>query len=149
MTEANSIIAALTDSKAIEILKTITQAHCETSSDMPATNALSDAWQVDQTADTPADASEGALARITLQWLADEDPTQKQAIHAMAQQQSPMRFAMGLSIGSVLAVLLLLKTQGKVEYKNGKWHLKVELVELKQGPLKTVFALLSKMQLGK
>jgi len=90
--------------------------------------------------------SEGDLARATLAWLA-QDPQQAQTIEALVAGPAPTRFfGFEPSMGTLLCVLLLLKTKAVVERdKEGRWRFKVELVELKQGPLSAVLGLWAKL----
>lgn len=94
-------------------------------------------------ASSPKD--EGDLARAALLWLA-QDPEQRQVIESLATGPSPERYAFDPGLGAVVCVLLLLKTKAVIERdKNGRWRLKVELIELKDGPLGAVINLMAKL----
>jgi hypothetical protein len=139
----------LDDETAIRVLETITrgQAHGETIGLKEATQ-LSTTWRevVGDVGSDDAPATDGDLARAALAWMAT-DPQQRKAIEAVIANPAPPRYGVA-SLGALLAVLLVLKTKGIVEYKNGKWRIKVELVELKEGPLKIVFDLFAKLSLS-
>lgn len=141
-------IEKLTDAAAIGVLEAVArgQGHGQTA-DTRQASSLAAAWK-ETAGQEPAEAqpaSEGDLARAALQWLS-ADAQSRTAITRMMDGPRPESFGVvGTGLGVIAAVLLLLKLKGVVEYKDGKWHFKVELVELKEGPLKIVFENLSRL----
>ena len=95
---------------------------------------------------TVVPASDADLARATLVWLA-QDPQQRRVIDTLvAAPAAPARFAFVPGLGTLACVLLILKTKVLIERdKDGRWHFKAELIELKQGPLGVVLDLFAKL----
>jgi hypothetical protein len=142
------MIQRLDAGAATRVLETIArgQSHGETA-DIKEAREVAAAWQkqAGETNKSDISATDGELARAVLVWLA-EDPRQRRAIEAVVSNPPPERFDV-ISMGSVCAVLLLLKTKGVIQYKDGSWRFKVELVELKEGLLKVVLDYFAKLAL--
>jgi len=67
------------------------------------------------------------LARETLIVLAEQNPTQAEAINAMLNHPPPQRFDGGMSIATIVGVVVLLRTHVKIKRNTqGKWELLIE-----------------------
>lgn len=141
----NNAIDELDDSKAVRLLAMVARADgAGTMPDIADAERLLASTRSNE-AECPGEGvTEGELARAALRWLA-EDTRLRQAIDDMAARPTPERYGFEVGIGAVAIVLLLLKTRGVIEYKDGRWHFKLELADVKHGPLKTVLDLLARL----
>ena len=139
------MIRNMDDETAVRVLSTITRARTRGESEEPPSPSAARqlARELPRGEHRPApSATEADLARATLDWLA-EDETMLREIRALATRPTPRSFQPELTLGTVVAVLLLLKLKGCIgRDADGRWHFQVELAEL-QSPLKTVIELLS------
>ncbi len=135
-------IERLDDATALRVLQSMARAQPE--DERPSVDQLAQALP-SPAPDDAAGAGEADLARATLAWLA-EDPEQRLVIESLATGPPATRYAFEPSVGALMCVLLLLKTKAVVERdKEGRWRLKVELVELKEGPLGAVINLFTRL----
>ncbi|MEI7733529.1 MAG: hypothetical protein WCO56_28425 [Verrucomicrobiota bacterium] len=85
------------------------------------------------------------LARAALVWWAQDAP-QARTIESIIAEPAPKPYAFDPGLGALVCVLLLLKTKAVIERdKDGRWHFKAELIELKQGPLGAVLNLFANL----
>lgn len=136
-------IEHLDDATAIRVLQTLARARPR--ADVPDPDELRHALPTPAGAGVDCDVRDADLARATLAWLA-QDPEQRPVIESIASAPAPAHRAFDPGLGALFCVLLLLKTRAVIERdKDGRWRFKVELVELKQGPLSAVLDLVAKL----
>lgn len=138
-------IEKLDDATALHVLEALARA--QPRAEVLDADQLSQSLTTLTSASAPAAPVSGAdLARSTLVWLA-QDPQQRRVIDSLvATPAAPTRFAFAPGLGALACVLLILKTKALIERdKDGRWHFKAELIELKQGPLGVVLDLFAKL----
>lgn len=136
-------IEQLDDATALRVLQTLARARPRT--DVPDPDELRLALPTPAAPAADCDVRDADLARAALAWLA-QDPEQRRTIDSIASATAPAHRAFDPNLGTLFCALLLLKTKAVIERdKTGRWHFKVELVELKQGPLSTVLDLFAKL----
>lgn len=137
-------IEQLDDATALRVLNTLTRARpkvevpdvAQLVRDLPPLTAATEPGSGVRDAD---------LARAALVWWA-QDAQQRQVIESIAAGSAPTRFVLDPGLGALACVILLLKTKAVIERdKEGRWHFKAELIELKQGPLGAVLDLFAKL----
>ena len=133
------------DSKAIRLLAAVSKSEYDAGmipGDIPTLHAFE--WPDRETVRVGDRVTEGDLACAALLWLA-ESPRERQIVEDMITQEPPAHYGIGMGIGAIVAVLPILKAKGLVEYKDGRWHSKIELTEMKERPLKSVLNLLGRL----
>lgn len=92
---------------------------------------------------SPNPATEGELARLALQVLAEDDSQVRDAIHTMAAHpmEGKQQFELGTTIAVTTAVLLVLQTQVEFERdKDGRWSVKIKKLPTKEKLLQPLVA---------